>query len=90
VCLDDFERNNVELVTDDYYQSLILLAKNDSANIRLIPAVNQLEDKFYYFYLPLDKLPNQGSSGRIAGCGVEIKTKNQNIFQVKSVFSNGN
>jgi hypothetical protein len=90
VCLSDFERNNLDLVNDDYYRSLISLAKNDDVNIRIIPAINLTKNKFYYFYVPFDKLPNHDLSGLLAGCAIEIETKDQSIFQVKSVFPNGN
>jgi hypothetical protein len=90
VCLNHFERNNLELVNDDYYRSLIALARNESADIRIIPAINLTENMFHYYYIPLDKLLNHEWSGLIAGCAVEIKTMDQSIFQVKSVFPNGN
>ena len=88
VSLDDFQNNNTELAIDDYYQKLVALARSDSANIRLIPAVDLIENEFHYFYIPLDKLPGDGSPDLVAGCGIEIRTRNQSIFQVKSVFSN--
>ena len=87
VSLDDFQNNNIELTVDDYYQKLFSLAKRDSANIRLIPTINLIDNNFHYFYIPLDKLPHRGLSDLIAGCGIEIRTKNQSIFQVKSVSS---
>jgi len=90
VCLNDFERNNLELVNDDYYRSLISLAKNDNTNIRIVPAINLTENTFHYYYIPLDQLSNHDWSGLLAGCAVEIKTMDQSIFQVKSVFPNGN
>jgi hypothetical protein len=88
VSLDDFQNNNTELAIDDYYQKLVALARSDSANIRLIPAVDLIGNEFHYFYIPLDKLPRDGSPNLVAGCGIEIRTRNQSIFQVKSVFSN--
>jgi hypothetical protein len=88
VCLDDFERNNREIVTDDFYQFLISSVKKSGTDVRLIPAIDLLQDRFHYFYMPLDKLPAPGTFGQIAGCAMEIKTKDQNIFQVKSLFPN--
>src|SRR6266498_817234 len=90
VCLNDFERNNLELVNDDYYRALISLAKNDNANIRIVPAINLTKNMFHYYYISLDQLSNHDWSGLLAGCAVEIKTMDQSIFQVKSVFPNGN
>ncbi len=90
VCLGDFERNNTELLNDDFYRSLISLAKNEDVNIRIIPAINSIKNQFHYFYVPFDKLPSRDLSGLLTGCGIEIKTKDQSIFQVKSVFPNGN
>ena len=85
VCLNDFEKNNTELKTDDFYQYLISHAKRENTNVRLIPAFDLIQDDYYYFYLPLGIISNQNSSSLIEGCGVEIRTKNQNIFQVKSI-----
>lgn len=87
VSLDDFQNNNTELAIDDYYQKVVSLAKSDNANIRLVPTINLIDDNFHYFYIPLDKLPHQGTADLIAGCGIEIRTRNQSIFQVKSVSS---
>jgi hypothetical protein len=87
VCLDDFEDNNVELKIDDYYQKLVALAASNGSNFRLIPAIDLIDNEFHYFYIPLNQLPRHGSSDLIAGCGIEIKTRNQSIFQVKSVLS---
>ena len=89
VNLDDFETNNSELSVDDYYQTLVSLAKNARSNIRLFPAFDLIENEFHYFFVPLSKLPNGNFVGRIAGCAIYIKTKNQSIFQVKSVLSSG-
>ena len=87
VSLDDFQNNNTELTIDDYYQKVVSLAKSDPANIRLIPAFNLIDNSFHYYYIPLDKLPRRETAGLIAGCGIEIRTRNQSIFQVKSVSS---
>jgi hypothetical protein len=87
VCLDDFEDNNVELKVDDYYQKLVAFAGSNSPNFRLIPAIDLIDNEFHYFYIPLDQLPRHGASDLITGCGIEVKTRNQSIFQVKSVLS---
>lgn len=89
VCLRDFETNNTEFSTDDFYQYLAASTKSISPGIRIIPAFDLLRDKFYYFQLPLDSM-SSSSAQQILGCGVETRTKNQTIFQVKSVFSYGN
>ena len=87
VSLDDFQNNNTELNIDDYYQKIVSLAKSDSSDIRLIPTINLIDDNFHYFYIPLDKLPRGERADLITGCGIEISTRNQSIFQVKSVSS---
>jgi hypothetical protein len=87
VCLDDFVKNNVELKVDDYYQKLVAFAGSDGTSFRVVPAVNLIGNDFHYFYIPRDKLPRHASSNIITGCGVEIRTRNQSVFQVKSVFS---
>jgi hypothetical protein len=88
VCLDDFKKNNTELKIDDYYQKLVGFAESEGGNFRLIPALNLIRNDFHYFWIPLDKLTSNGSTDLIAGCGIKIRTRNQNVFQVKSVFSN--
>jgi len=87
VCLGDFEKNNVELKIDDYYQKLVAIAGNEGGSFRLMPVLNLIENDFHYFYIPLDEIHPNGSA-LIAGCGIEIDTKNQSIFRVKSVLSN--
>lgn len=86
ICLSDFEKNNTELKTDDFYQYLISHVKDDHTSVRLIPTFDLIQDEFYYFYLPLGTISNDTSSAFLEGCGVKIRTENQSIFQVKSVF----
>jgi hypothetical protein len=88
VCLDDFESQNREIVTDDFYQFMISSVKKDGTDIRLIPAIDLIQNRFHYFYLPLVQLPSPAIAGHISGCALEIKTKDQNIFQVKSLSPN--
>jgi hypothetical protein len=87
VCLNDFENNNIEFKIDDYYQEMSAFAKSDSGSFRLVPALNLVNDDFRYFFLPLGKIPRGASSDLIAGCGIESRTRNQSIFEVKSVLS---
>lgn len=87
VCLDDFQRNNLELVTDDFYQWMIASANEDQSNVRLFSSMDLLDNKFYYFYVPLKTFPALGSDGLIMGCANRIKTKNQIIYKVESVLS---
>jgi hypothetical protein len=87
VCLNDFENNNIEFKIDDYYQEISAFVRSDSGSFRLVPALNLVNDDFRYFFLPLDELPRGASSDLIAGCGIETRTRNQSIFEVKSVGS---
>jgi hypothetical protein len=90
VCLSDFENNNIEFKIDDYYQALSAFARSDAGSFRLVPALNLVNDDFRYFFLPLDILPRSASSDLISGCGIESRTRNQSIFEVKSVLSDKN
>jgi hypothetical protein len=83
VCQDDFERNNTEKSIDDFYQTLFTLMEHDSSDVRLIPALNFANQKFHYFYVSLQELKGM-PSGAISGCAVEVPTRNQTIYQVKS------
>jgi len=85
VRLEDFDKNNAEKENDDYYQKLLYLAKGNSTNVRIIPAIDFIEDGFHYFYASQNNIP----TGRlITGCAIEIKTKNQSIYEIKSIAVN--
>ena len=88
VCLDDFENHNVEITIDDFYQKLVAFAGSEVGSFRLTPALNLVNNDFRYFMIPVDKLSRNRSVDLIAGCGVESSTRNQSIFEVKSVLSN--
>lgn len=88
VCLSDFEKNNTEKQTDDYYQALILLTKNNDTNVRIIPAIDLVNEEFHYFYVPHSRIKGSLSLNVVSGCATEIKTKNQSLYQVESILSN--
>ncbi len=88
VCLSDFEKNNSEKLTDDYYQVLISLANTVDANVRIIPANDLIQEKFHYFFISEEKFPIDSSSNLMSGCAIEFKTQNQSIYYVESVVSN--
>lgn len=87
VCFDDFKWNNIEKTTDDFYQELFRLTDNTGSNARIIPAVDQIENEFHYFYLPLDKLSSDVSYDQLSGCATDIRTTYQSIFKVESILS---
>jgi hypothetical protein len=86
VCFDDFERNNTEMSTDDFYQELFRLSENGRIDVRIVPAIDGVKNKFHYFYITRDKLPRDFSHGMLSGCAVEIKTMYQTIYKVESIF----
>jgi len=88
VCLSDFEKNNTEKAIDDYYQELLLLTKNNDTNVRIIPAIDLVNEEFHYFYISHSKIPGDLSDNLVTGCAVEIKTKNQSIYEIESVKIN--
>lgn len=89
VCLSDFQENNTEKLTDDYYQMLMSLAKAEAGSARIIPANNLIEEKFHYFFISKERLPNDPAVDSLSGCAIEIKTQNQSIYQVESILSTG-
>jgi hypothetical protein len=89
VCLSDFERNNTEKKIDDYYQELLLLTKANGTNVRLIPAIDLVNEEFHYFYVP-HSIKGSSALNVVSGCATEIKTKNQSIYQVESIRTNEN
>ncbi|HEX5837376.1 MAG TPA: hypothetical protein VFY26_06070 [Anaerolineales bacterium] len=84
VCLGDFETNNIEKQIDDYYQRLLSLAEGEESGIRIVPALNLVEDEFHYFYLSTTRFPDVRDF--VTGCATEIQTKNQTIYQVESII----
>ena len=87
VCFSDFEKNNTEKQVDDFYQELLLLTKNNDTNVRIIPAIDLINEEFHYFYVP-HSLKGSSSLDVVSGCATEIKTKNQSIYQVESILAN--
>jgi len=88
VCLSDFEKNNTEKKVDDYYQKLLTLTKNNDTNVRIIPAIDLVNEEFHYFYVPHSRLKGSSSLNVVSGCATEIKTKNQSIYRVESILTN--
>jgi hypothetical protein len=88
VCLGDFEANNTEKSNDDFYQHLLLLTENSEGNVRIIPAIDLVQEKFHYFYDSRDILASVSPFGLIAGCATPLETKSQSIYQVESVLPN--
>lgn len=88
VCLSDFEKNNTEKKVDDYYQELLLLTKSSDTNVRIIPAIDLVNEEFHYFYVPHSRIKGISSLNIASGCATEIKTKNQSIYQVESILTN--
>ncbi len=86
VCLSDFERNNTEKLTDDYYHTLMSLVASEDGNVRIIPALDLVEQDFHYFFVPDEKLSINSAASSMSGCAVEIKTKNQSIYYVESMM----
>jgi hypothetical protein len=84
VCLHDFEANNVEKSVDDYYQHLLLVVQRAEETVRIVPAIDWVQEKFHYFYFPKDKI-QQASSDILSGCATEVDTKNQSIYQVEQL-----
>lgn len=90
VCLSDFEKNNIEKEIDDFYQELLLLTRNNDMNVRIIPAIDLVNEEFHYFYIPHSRIKGSSSLNVLSGCATEIKTKNQSIYQVESILTNEN
>jgi len=85
ICLSDFEKNNTEKTIDDYYQELLLLTKNSDTNVRIIPAVDFVHDRFHYFYVSHSRIPGDSTVRLMTGCAIKIETKNQSIYEIESI-----
>jgi hypothetical protein len=88
VCLRDFEENNIEKSNDDFYQHLLFSTENSERNIRIIPSIDLVQEKFHYFYVSQDTLTGISPFGLIAGCATPLETKSQSIYLVESVLPN--
>ncbi|MCI0607908.1 MAG: hypothetical protein L0Z71_02465 [Anaerolineae bacterium] len=86
VCLSDFEKNNTEKAMDDYYQKLLLLTKGKDTDVRIIPAVDLINQEFHYFFISHGNISDNPLPQLVTGCAVEIMTENQSIYQVESIF----
>jgi hypothetical protein len=86
VCFDDFEENNTEKSRDDYYQHTLLFVERAEGTVRIVPAIDLVQEKFHYFYFPQENV-GHSSFGLVSGCAIEVETKNQRIYQVEAVAS---
>lgn len=87
VCLSEFDWNNSERSNDDYYQTLMALANEEAGNLRIIPALDLIDERFHYFLVPQKTLPFEAAAGLVSGCATEIRTKNQSIYYMQSIES---
>ena len=90
ICFEDFDRNGVEKSVDDFYQEVYSMTVETNTDVRIIPAVDLIEKKFHYFYVPAERLQMDSSPSLISGCATEIRTKNQSIYRIESILSDGN
>lgn len=86
VCFDAFEENNTEISIDDFYQHMLLFVKRAEGTVRIVPAIDLVQEKFHYFYFPPDNIGHL-SFGLVSGCAIEVATKNQSIYQVEAATS---
>ena len=84
ICLDDFEANNTEISSDDFYQFMFSTAQE--SNIRVIPAINLIDDEFRYVFIRPENFPDTESQELLFGCATEVSTRNQQIYLVESVL----
>jgi hypothetical protein len=86
VCFNDFEENNTEKSSDDFYQYMLVFVENAEGTVRIVPAVDLVQERFHYFYFPQQEV-DHSSFGLVSGCAIEVDTKNQSIYQVEAVVS---
>ena len=86
VCRNDFEKHSVEKSVDDFYQNLHAMTSASNVNVRIIPALNFVDKKPHYFYIPHDMILGDLASGLLSGCAIEIETQYQSIYQVISIW----
>ena len=84
ICLSDFEKYNTELSTDDFYQRLIPIVQESGESVRVIPAINLLGGKFFYFLTADIELLDNSTNRIVSGCATFIPTKNQRIYRIES------
>ena len=89
ICLSDFKNKAAENITDDFYQELLTLTQPSQAVTRIIPTVNLLDANFHYFVAADPGLLLVPAGQVVSGCAVEIRTKNQSINQIESLYPPG-
>ena len=82
--MSDFEANNTEIQSDDFYQFMLSTAQEK--DIRVIPTLNLQDDEFYYFFVQPELILDNKSQGLLSGCATKVSTRNQQIYLVESVF----
>jgi hypothetical protein len=90
ICLSGFKANGTERNIDDFFQELVSLTQRSNAVTRIIPTVNLLDANFHYFVVSDPGLLLAPAGKIVSGCAVEIRTKNQSIYQIESILPPGN
>ena len=84
ICLSEFKKNGTENNIDDFYQELLFLTQPSKAVTRIIPTVNLIDSTFHYFVVAD---PDFVPAGQVVSCcALEIRTKNQSIYQIESLI----
>ncbi len=87
ICLSDFEKNGGEKSVDDFYQKLVLLADASKEDVRIIPTIDLTNGQFRFLFVSRPQISPFPSETILSACAIEIKTKGQNIYAVKSMTS---
>ena len=77
----------MEKKVDDFYQTLLSLARGSGSDVRVLPALNLVDSTNKYFVISRDITPGGLPQGRLSGCAVENDTSNLTIYHVKSISS---
>jgi hypothetical protein len=86
LCLSDFEKNNTEKSVDGFYQHILSYTERKQGTVRIIPALDLVEEKIQYFYVSEDQFFDTSSFGLLQGCATRVETNDQSLYQVEIVL----
>jgi hypothetical protein len=84
VCLSDFDQHGTEKASDEFFQTLLSMARSSHTGTRIMPAINLVDTRFHYFVDLAAPSAEVVADQVIVGCAVEVGTKNQSIYQLMS------
>jgi len=84
LCLAGFEANGVDKNTDDFFRTLVLLARESKTGIRVAAIVNLVSNQYGFAVIPLELTTSGSGTGLLQGCAEKVETEFQRIFLLRT------